>query len=367
MKIALVVPHIFMWDKIRKDSIFAPGDIAVAIADGLVNKGHQVTLFSSGPVKTKASNNTVRLESIQKELKKYDENLAELIKKDHQTFRRLFKIIELEILSNAFQKENKFDLIHVFVTNGPEGPLFSRTINKPVIFTLHDPFKLNFPNSESYQLINNVKFTAISDNQRLHAKKLNVIKTIYNGINFGKFKFNLRTKDYFLSYGRIIRPKGVHHAISVCHDTSSRLKIAGLHYEGHGGDNYWSKEIRPHIDNKLTSYEGYIENQKEKNLIFGNAKALLFPIEWDEPFGLVMIEANACGTPVIAFNHGSVAEIVKDGVNGYIVENKEEMKKAMKKIEKIDRKKCSEYAKKRFDQKIMLDKYESLYERIVNS
>lgn len=366
MKIALVNPHIFMWDKILRDSIFAPGKLSIDLANGLVDRGHDVTLFTTGPIKTRAKVEPVNLSGINSELKKRDQSLIELIKEDLPTFNKLFKIIEYEILSKSFSKANKFDLIHVFITNGPEGPIFSKQIKKtPVIFTLHDPFKFNFPNQEVFDLIKNVKFTAMSNNQKSHVSGLNVIETIYHGIDIKKFKFNNNPKKYFLSYGRIIEPKGVHHAINACLKTGNKLKISGLHYEGHGGDNYWSTKIKKFVDDKQIFFEGFIKKQKRKNELLGNAEALLFPIEWEEPFGLVIIEANACGTPVIAFNQGSVPEIVKDGINGFIVENESEMMEAMKKIHQINRKECREYVKENFSLERMIDGYEKVYLKII--
>ena len=190
------------------------------------------------------------------------------------------------------------------------------------------------------------------------------LKTIYNGIDFSQFKYNGKKEDYFACYGRIIEQKGIHHAIDACLKTGNRLKIAGLHYEGHGGSDYWSTKIAPFIDDKTITYKGFLKKQSIKNSFLGKAKALLFPIEWDEPFGLAIIEANACGTPVIAFNRGSVSEIIKNGINGYIVKNKQEMIKVMQKVDLIDRIKCREYVKKRFSIEKMVLEYEEVYKSL---
>jgi len=366
MKIAIVVPHIFMWDKILKSNIFAPGLLAIELANRLYEKNHEVFLYSAGNIKTKAKVIQLNLSKVEKELKRRNLNLIGLIKKDVATYHKLFKIIELSILSKAYLDENKYQLIHVFVTNGPEGPIFSRLIKKPIVFTLHDPFKLNFTDYESHDLIKDVKFTSISKNQGLLVPQLKITRTIYNGIDFDKFKFNKKPKNYFAYYGRIIQQKGVHTVIKVCLETKNRLKIAGLHYEGHGGNHYWSKKILPYIDNKNIQYSGFLTNQKDKNKFLGNAKALLCPIEWDEPFCLAIIEANSCGTPVIAYNKGSIPEIVKNGINGFIVKNKREMKKAMKEVGNINRWKCREYAKSRFNIEKMVCGYENLYKELIH-
>lgn len=367
MKLAIVVPHIYMWDKVLKNNIFAPGDLAISLADRLVEKGHNVTLFTTGPVQTKAKVVNIDLKGIQAELRKHEQNLSYLIKEDLQTFQKLFRLIELEIMTKALKLSDSFDLIHVYYTSGPEAPILSQLSNSPIIFTLHDPFKMNFPNRESDDLLENVTFTAISNQQRSLVPDLNVISTVYNGIDFDKWKFNSKPEDFFIHYGRIIQPKGTHHAIEACKRAEVRLKIVGPHYEGHGNDHYWSQKVEPQIDNKLITYEGYITTQRKKNELLGNAKALLFPITWDEPFGLVIIEANACGTPVIAFDRGSVSEIIKDGVNGFVVKNVKEMVEAIKRIETIDRSKCREYVMQKFSIEKMVKGYENVYQSVINA
>ncbi|MDD3647441.1 MAG: glycosyltransferase [Candidatus Dojkabacteria bacterium] len=366
MKIALVAPHIFMWDKVLKDNIFAPGDQAILLSNRLSDLGHKVTLYSAGPVRTKSRNEHIALKSIENELKKHGD-FPELIKSDLETFRQLFKVIELEILVKAFSDVDEYDVTHVHITNGPEGPLFSKILKKPILFTLHDSFKLNFPNPESYKFIKNVKFSAISKNQKIQVPELNILGTVHNGIQTDKFLYKGRKENYFLSYGRIIKPKGVHTAIKVCRETKTKLKIAGLHYEGHGGDAYWSTNVKPFIDGTQITYEGYIKDQKIKNALFGKARALLFPIEWEEPFGLVLLEANSCGTPVIAFNRGSVPEIIKNGINGYIVSNESEMIDAMNKIDNISRQKCRDHVVKNFGVEKMVAEYEKLYEKCLSA
>lgn len=367
MRIALVVPHIYMWDEVMKTQVYAPGDLAISLANGLVAQRHKVTLFTTGPVKTKAKVQSIDLGGIQTELKKHNQNLSDLIKDDIATFKQLFKLIEFEIITSALKLSDAFDVVHVYHSASSEIAMLARLSKSPIVFTLHDPFKMHFPNEETYKLLKDAKFTALSNQQRSLVPNLNVIATIYNGIHFTKWKLQKTPEDYFIHYGRIIKPKGTHHAIDACKRSNNVLRIAGPHYEGHGGDKYWSEKVHPHIDGKSIIYDGHISSQSKKNKLLGNAKALLFPITWDEPFGLVILEANACGTPVIAFNRGSVPEIIKDGINGFIVNDVDEMVEAMNKVDQLNRKKCREYAMKNFTIEKMVNGYEKAYKSVIRN
>jgi len=350
-------------------NIFAPGRLAVKLADGLAKQGNQVTLFAAGRVRTAANLETVDMRGVNMALNRKKLTVRNLIKNDLETFKRLFKVIEFEILVNALRQSNKYDIVHVYITSGPEGPLLSKLCKKPILFTLHDPYNLNFPNKETYSLIKNVCFTTISESQRKKTQGLKVLSTIYPGIDIQNFKLctSVSPDSYLLYFGRIIKSKGVHIAIELCKKNNWRLKIAGLHYEGHGGDHYWSKKIHPHIDNKLISYEGFITNQRQKVKLLGGAKALLFPIIWEEPFGLAIVEANACGTPVVAFNRGSVPELIENGVNGYIAKSRRGFERAIRQIDQVDRATCRSYVEKRFSLKKMIKSHEELYRSIISS
>jgi glycosyltransferase involved in cell wall biosynthesis len=361
MKIALVTPHLYMWDKLLKKSIFAPGTLAINLANELIKKDHKVSLFTTGPVPTKAKVVPLDLSEEKKILRPYNYQISELIKHDLKKFKKLFRETEHKILISAFQKAQQFDVIHVFITSVILGPQLAKKCITPTIFTVHDPFKFHFSQSQINNTLQKVYFTAISNSQKKLLPQITFKSTIHHGIDLNKFSFHKQHKNYFVSYGRIITPKGVHHAVNVCRKTHNQLKIGGLHYEGHGGDHYWSKKILPFVDNKLIRYEGFLTKQKDKNILLGNAKALLFPIDWEEPFGLTMVEANACGTPVIAFNRGSVPEIIRNGINGFIVNDEKEMIEVMEKINKIDRRECRLYVEKFFPLDKMVSQYERLY------
>jgi glycosyltransferase involved in cell wall biosynthesis len=175
-------------------------------------------------------------------------------------------------------------------------------------------------------------------------------KTVYNAIDFALYQLNAKVEaDAPLMFlGRLDKIKGVHTAINVARATNHKLVIGGN--IPHTPDNYqyFKTEIEPLIDNEQIIYLGEL-NDSQKNIWLGQAKALLFPIEWDEPFGMVMVEAMACGTPVIGFGRGSVHEVINEGITGYVVNNQAEMIDRLEQIDKIDRKDCRATAESRFN------------------
>jgi glycosyltransferase involved in cell wall biosynthesis len=190
---------------------------------------------------------------------------------------------------------------------------------------------------------------------------------IPNGVQLEKYQFNPGVADdaplVFLS--RIERTKGVHTAIEVAEKSGRQLIIAGNHAQAGKDYAYFRNEVLPHCDGKIISYIGPIDDLG-KNELLGRACALIFPIEWDEPFGIVMVEALACGTPVIAFNRGAVPEVIQNGVNGFICSNKEDMLEMVRRIKDISRKTCRETAEKKFSQDVIVGEYLRLYEKLAN-
>lgn len=185
--------------------------------------------------------------------------------------------------------------------------------------------------------------------------------TVYNAIDFTQYQVNdvLNFNMPLIFLGRLDKIKGVHTAIEVAKATGNNLIIAGN--VSHTPDNlaYFKTQVEPQIDGKQIRYVGPL-NDHQKSDYLRQSKALLFPIEWNEPFGLVMIEAMACGTPVIAFKRGSVHEVIKDGVNGFVVQDKAEMIKKLPELAKIDRLRCRQNAEGRFDVKVIAAEYLSL-------
>ena len=229
----------------------------------------------------------------------------------------------------------------------------------PTVFTLHDPI---YPwQAWAYRLFqkSNQYYVSISDAQRRPAPNLPFVNTIYNGVDLRLFPYSSSARDYFAFVGRLAWYKGPTEAIRAAQLANTKLLIAG----GPNTGLYWDEHIASTFNDRI-QYAGQVRYGLLKTY-YGGAKALLVPILWEEPFGLTMIEAMACGTPVIAFRRGSVPEIVVDGVTGFIVDTVEEMAEAMKKIDQIDRKACREHVEKNFTVEKMIEAYERVFLDIV--
>ncbi|MBS1527502.1 MAG: glycosyltransferase family 4 protein [Bacteroidetes bacterium] len=258
------------------------------------------------------------------------------------------------------KNKNNFDLVHNFGRLIYLLPILNHSIKK--IMTYGRPVAQKGIKMITSRRNQNLIFTACSDYCVSTGDVAGEWKTIYNAIDFSHY--NLKEKiaeDAPLMFlGRLDRVKGAHTAIKVAKATGNKLIIGGN--VSHTPDNYayFRQELEPQIDGVQIVYHGPM-NDEEKNKYLCMAKALLFPIEWDEPFGMVMVEAMACGTPVIAFNRGSVPEVVTE-TTGIIVQNADEMAKAVKSVTTIDRKTCREEARKRFDVPVIAAHYLNLFE-----
>ncbi|EKD46225.1 MAG: hypothetical protein ACD_68C00087G0002 [uncultured bacterium] len=383
LRIAIVsaIEHTTPYNIGRERSICMPIEIANRVCEGMVAKGHQVTLFATKGSKTKGkliTNDLIPI-SDSKELKKiYNENKLRFKKSIDRSFwyetigtaqlhagvfHRTYTMEMQYLMSEAFYqaKQGKFDLIHIL--HSPEHAIpFSRLVKTPVVITLHDQFK--FPRTlifNYYKKQPNLYYVSISKDQRQPMPHLQYGGTVYNGTDIKNFVFSEKKGKYLFTAGRIIPKKGFHLAIAASLKSGVPLKFAG-NIGSNTDRNYYDQKLKPFLNNRI-QYLGTLSH-KVIAPYFRNAQAFLFPIKWEEPFGLVMIEAMACGTPVIAFNHGSVPEVVKDGVTGFIVNNVEEMVEAIKKVDQIDRRKCREHVEKNFSVEKMIDNYEKVYYKL---
>ena len=247
------------------------------------------------------------------------------------------------------------DLIHL---NNVPGIANSRFIRTPVVYTIHHVHEDSL--SEFYEYFPKVNFVTISEFQR-QRERMTKIRTIHHGIDLELYRLNENKGEYLSFMGRIAPMKGTHLAIQAAKLAGIPLKIAGevqpLFRE------YFEREVKPHVDGKFIEYVGPAD-LKAKNEILGGSMAMLFPIQWDEPFGLVMVEAMACGTPVLALPGGSVPEIVRDGLSGRVCASVEEMAAQAQQTRGFIPKEIRTYAQQHFSIERMVREYADLYAEI---
>ena len=326
MRVGLLIPHFFMHDEIIRDSIFAPGDLAIQLANDLVKNNVDVTLFSPGFThpNQKIKNINCDLANFKEELNLRGDTYLGLLKKHPLIFISLARQAQSELVAKAFEmaNDNELDLIHVYACEEEMPLVYSKFCKKPVVFTHHEPFNYQAKYRNIFPKYKDVNWISISYSQRKSMPKdTNFIANIYHGLDIKRFYLNANPQgNYFAYFGRIIESKGVHLAISAAKKAGVKLKIAGKHYSGYGKEKYWEEKIANEIDNQQIEYIGFLNTDEEKQKFLGNANALIMPSIWDEPFGMVAIESLACGTPVIGLNSGAIPEIITDNENGFIVE-----------------------------------------------
>jgi glycosyltransferase involved in cell wall biosynthesis len=246
------------------------------------------------------------------------------------------------------------DVIHL---NSFESLPYTRFVDKPIVYTLHHPQEPAL--SAFYERYPDIQYVSISDFQR-QQEPMRRNRTIYHGIDLTHYRLQ-ETKQQYLSFiGRIAPVKGTHTAIAVAQRAGIPLKIAGEVQPVFR--EYFEKKIKPHVDGKFIEYIG-LADLDAKNELLGNSLAMLFPIEWNEPFGLVMVEAMACGTPVLALAGGSVPEIVRDGVSGYLCRSMKEMATRARELSFVPAS-IRHYVEEHFSLNAMAEGYADLYREI---
>ncbi len=311
--------------------------VASTIAEALVAKDFDVTLFATGDSLTSG-----KLDAVCPRPYEEDRNIDA-------------KVWEGLHIANLMEKADSFDLIHNHYDFLPL--TYSRLIDTPMVTTIHG-FSSDkiIPVYKKYNSTSN--YISISDADRHPDLKYD--RTVYHGIDSSKFKFNGHKKDYLLFYGRIHPDKGTLQAIEIAEQSGYPLKIAGLIQD----ENYYNRDIAPRIDDKNVIYLGNVD-QSEGNELLGNANALLHPILFDEPFGLSVAEAMMCGTPVIAFNRGSMPELIEHGKTGYLVGKVSEAVDAVNRLAALDPFYCRAHAVDKFSVERMIAQYIEVYESIV--
>lgn len=369
MKIGFLLPTLFASKTLFPDRIFAPGDLARDTINGLVASGHEVFVFSTPDFESKGKLIAGDIRPFKEKLK-YDKlqrvNDSEAAIRNDEVWKRTFEI-EVSTLAYQTAKRERLDCMHAYHDFLFTPHYLENLTGVPTVYTLHDPLppKGSFEYYQ-YRTFQGHRYVSISDAQRKSDLALNFVATVYHGLDVSTFTFGSKDLGYMLFMGRLTRQKGLHSAIQAAIEANVSLEI-GTNFPDHfEGDAYFEKEIKPFLDNPLIHEPGMVKD-KNKQILYSKAKALLFPIEWEEPFGMVMIEAMASGTPVIAFNRGSVSEVVKDGVTGFIVDPKAGVAglvKAIQKIGTIKREACRKHVIEHFSISSMVKGYEQVYAQI---
>lgn len=343
------------------DMVYAPIDIAVSVAEGIARRGHQVDFFA--PMGSHFHDRHVNVQNLNlRPLAHNQQEMIELFRTTDRYTNGLPALWDQRFAGEMFARAHQgvYDILHF---HHPEAalPLAKMYKRIPVLYTLHDPAtRAHRELFEQYQT-SNQHFVSISINQRRDAPDLNYLANIYNGIDLHGFSFSGETEDYLLYVGRIVADKGVKDAIQVARETNHRLLIIGLTYPD--SQEYFDQHIKPALNNQIL-YLGHVERHHLQKY-YQKAKALLTPVQWEEPFGLTTIEAMACGTPVITLRRGAAPEIIEDGKSGYVVDSIAEMIEAVNNIGKIKRQACRDRVQSHFSVEKMIDGYESAYRRIL--
>ena len=333
MKIALVVaPFIAV-----PPADYGGTELFVAhLAEGLRDSGAQVVVYANGESTVNVDRRWI-----------YEHSQWPIKAPEHAWIR------ELNHESWAFRDAEKdCDVVHV---QSASGLAFSRFVHRPVVLTLHGPHDARL--GEFYAHYPDTYYVCISDAQ-CKQEAMPRLRTIHHGIDPSQYHFVERKQPYLSFVGRIAPIKGTHLAIEVAKRTGIPLKIAGdvqpLYRE------YFEKKIKPEVDGRLVEYVG-LADLRAKNELLSNSLAMLFPIQWNEPFGLVMVEAMACGTPVLAMPGGSVPEVVRDGVSGYICLTVRDMVRRVQTLN-INPRTLRQYVEENFSIEQMVRGYRTLYE-----
>jgi glycosyltransferase involved in cell wall biosynthesis len=340
MKIAQVAP---LYERVPPHFYGGTERVVAYLTEELIQQGHELTLFASGDSLTRAAlvapcEHSLRL----------DPNCIDYLS---------YHFIQLE---QVFQRAHTFDLIH-FHIDYLHFPLSRRNAAAHVT-TLHGRLDLA-DLAPLYREFSEEPVVSISDAQRTPLPWLNWQGTVHHGLPPDLYEFKTDPGDYLIFLGRVSPEKGIDQAIEIATRFRMPIKIAAK--VDRQDQEYMEQQVRPLLDHPLVEFVGEV-GESEKSELLANAYALLFPINWAEPFGMVLIESMACGTPVVAYGRGSVPEVIDDGVNGFIVSSIDESVRALEKIQRLDRKRCRQVFEKRFSAARMARDYVKIYQRLAD-
>ncbi|HYY34339.1 MAG TPA: glycosyltransferase family 4 protein [Gaiellaceae bacterium] len=341
MKIAILSP---VWFPVPPSRYGGIEWIVALLADGLVERGHDVTLFASGESQT-----TAKLAAV------FPESPSEFIGRTEY---------ELYHALACYKRADVFEIVNDH--SGVLAVALAGAIRTPVAHTVHGP--LDSRAAEAYRLATEVaprsRLISLSMNQRAPAPDLPWIANCPNALDLGAYPVHPHRGDYLLFLGRMSPDKGAHRAIEVAEQAGLPLKMAGKVRE-RLEEEYFDVAVRPRLSDRI-EFLGEVTHQEKVDLL-QNARVTLFPIKWEEPFGLVMIESMACGTPVIATRWGAVPEVIEHGRTGIVVDEHTEMAAAIAEADAIDPLECRRYVEERFSKERMVADYEVAYENTLEN
>jgi glycosyltransferase involved in cell wall biosynthesis len=311
------------------------------LTEGLVARGHDVTLFATGDSQTSAKLHAMYPRGYWHDLDMWPWELYEMLN-----------------LAAAVERAREFDIIHFEAAYYPTSLAFVRLSATPIVQTLH-----HSPTSAEVALWSRypeAPFVAISNEQATLLSGVNVVATVLHGIDTDRFTFRETPEDYLIFLGRFTEGKGVLQAIEVARRTGMRLILAAAE------EPYYHEKVAPHVDGRQIIYFGEADFDAKVKL-YGGARALLYPVQAGEPFGLVLAEAMACGTPAAALDRGAVREVVDEGVTGVVFDDLEAMIGGLDRVFSLDRRRVHQQAVARFGTDRMVDEYVDVYRRIINA
>jgi glycosyltransferase involved in cell wall biosynthesis len=341
MKIAVLSP---VWFPVPPTRYGGIEWIVSLLAEGLVRAGHDVTLFASGDSSTQAE-----LVSV------YDPAPSASIGLTQ---------VELRHALSCFERAGDFDVINDH--SGPLGIVLGGVVDTPVVHTVHGPLggEPGLLYASLARVAPDVGLISVSVNQRKPQPDLNWVANCPNALELDVYPVNPHKGDYLLFLGRMNPGKGCHRAIEVAKEADIPLLIAGK-MQDRAEKEYFEAHVRPNLGWGI-EYLGEVDQAKKIDLL-QNARVTLFPIEWEEPFGLVMIESMACGTPVVATRWGAVPEVIDDGRTGVIVDDYREMAGVIDKVAALDPFECRRYVEERFSSERMVRDYEQAYAKALET
>ena len=335
LRIGMVAPP---WFELPPVGYGGTEAVVASLVDQLVDRGHEVTLIASGRAKTKA----------QRHIAVYEEPPSHLLGRSPMP--------EVVLAAEAARVLEGLDL-DIVHDHSLAGPLLAQGRDIPTVATMHGP--VTGDNGDYFRRLGDrIDLVAISAAQRRLAPGLNWVGTVHNAIDVASFPYRGQKDRDVLWIGRFSPDKGAHLAIDAARAAGRRILLAGKLNED-AEHEYFDAEVRPRLGTDA-EYVGEADAQLKREL-FARAACLVFPIQWEEPFGMVMVEAMACGTPVVATRRGSVPEVVEHGRTGWIVDDLRDLPRAIERASEIDPADCRDHVERRFDLPVMAAGYERVY------